>query len=135
MPILLDTCAIIYLVTGESISAATLKNIESAAHDGELFVSPISAWEVGLLATKRRVHFAPEPKIWFQRFVARPGVALVPLSPETMLDAWFLPQWAHGDPADRLLVAVARDAGLTLVTSDRRILDYAAAGHLTALAC
>ena len=38
------------------------------------------------------------------------------------------------DPADRLIVATARMANATLMTRDRRILDYAATGHLTAIA-
>jgi PIN domain nuclease of toxin-antitoxin system len=39
------------------------------------------------------------------------------------------------DPADRLLIATARDLGVPLVTRDRRILDYAAQGHVDAIAC
>ena len=37
-------------------------------------------------------------------------------------------------PADRLIVATARVANATLVTRDRRILDYAGRGHLTTIA-
>jgi PIN domain nuclease of toxin-antitoxin system len=40
----------------------------------------------------------------------------------------------HRDPADRLIVATARVANATLMTRDRRILDYAACGHLDAIA-
>ena len=41
-----------------------------------------------------------------------------------------LPGSPPADPADRMLIATARRRGLTLVTADRRILDYAAAGHV-----
>ena len=45
-----------------------------------------------------------------------------------------MPETFHRDPADRLIVATARVANATLMTRDRRILDYAARGHLTAIA-
>jgi PIN domain nuclease of toxin-antitoxin system len=40
----------------------------------------------------------------------------------------------YRDPADRLIVATARVANALLMTRDRRILDYAARGHLTTIA-
>jgi PIN domain nuclease of toxin-antitoxin system len=36
-------------------------------------------------------------------------------------------------PADRMIVATARVTNAMLMATDRRILDYAARGHLTAL--
>ena len=36
-----------------------------------------------------------------------------------------LPGNFHKDPADRIIVALARRQGASLVTSDRKILDYA----------
>jgi PIN domain nuclease of toxin-antitoxin system len=46
-----------------------------------------------------------------------------------------LPGRLHDDPIDRILVATARREGLTLITRDRAILDYAAQGHVRALPC
>ncbi len=46
-----------------------------------------------------------------------------------------LPGNFHRDPADRLLIATARELKVPLVTRDRRILDYAAQGHVDAIAC
>ena len=40
----------------------------------------------------------------------------------------------QGDPADRIIVATARQLGATVVTRDRRILDYGASGHVPILA-
>jgi PIN domain nuclease of toxin-antitoxin system len=51
------------------------------------------------------------------------------------LAASFLPGDFHNDPADRFLVATARVMGVALLTRDRKILDYAAAGHVRAIAC
>ena len=46
-----------------------------------------------------------------------------------------MPGTLHRDPADRLLIATARDLGAPLVTRDARILAYAAQGHLDAIPC
>jgi PIN domain nuclease of toxin-antitoxin system len=46
-----------------------------------------------------------------------------------------LPDELHRDPADRIIIATAREYGLRLVTRDRKILDYADKGHLMALEC
>ena len=46
-----------------------------------------------------------------------------------------LPPGLHEDPGDRLLVATARVLGLAIVTRDRKILDYAAMGHVKVVTC
>ena len=100
-------------------------------------MSPVTAWEIGL-ATIRRGHpliLLPTPQAWLADLLDRPGVRLTPLEPDVALSASYLPGPLHGDPADRLLIATARDLGVPLVTRDRRILDYAAQGHIRAIAC
>ena len=54
--------------------------------------------------------------------------------PQVAIEASSLPETFHRDPADRLIVATARVTNATLMTRDRRILDYAGRGHLTAIA-
>jgi PIN domain nuclease of toxin-antitoxin system len=55
--------------------------------------------------------------------------------PEVALSAAYLPGDFHRDPADRLLIATARELDVPLVTRDRRILDYAGQGHVDAIPC
>jgi PIN domain nuclease of toxin-antitoxin system len=135
--LLLDTCAIIWIVLKEPLVPAALAAITRSASTGSLLVSAVSAWEVGLLATRRRapLSFRPDAPTWFERLLSRPGTTAVALDHRVALAAAFLPGKLHDDPADRLLVATARDLGVPLVTRDRRILDYAAQGHVEAIAC
>ncbi len=67
--LLLDTHAIIWLVLEEPMAPAARVGIERAAATGSVLVSPVSAWEVGLLATRRRqpLAFRPDPVTWFER--------------------------------------------------------------------
>jgi PIN domain nuclease of toxin-antitoxin system len=109
--------------------------IDDAATRGEVLVSPISAWEVGLLVRKGRIRLDVEPLPWFERFLGLPGIRLTPLSAVAAVASSFLSDPFHGDPVDRLLVATARTLPATLITRDARILSYAEAGHLAALGC
>ena len=135
--VLLDTCAIIWLVHEQPMASAALSAIERAAATGSVLVSPVSAWEVGLLATRRRqpLTFRPDPIAWVARLLDRPGIRAVPLPHGVAVSAAFLPGELPRDPADRLLIATARELGVPLMTRDRRILAYAEQGHVEAIVC
>jgi len=135
--VLLDTCAAIWLFEQQPLSQASLLAIRAAAGSLAVFVSSVSAWEVGLLARRPRsaLAFEPSPEAWFDDLLALPGVRLIPLAHRAAIAASRLPGNFHRDPADCLLIATARELGVPLVTRDRRILDYAGQGHVDAIAC
>ncbi len=134
--LLLDTCAIIWIATDKNIGskAKAAMNAEMQANE-RLRVSPISAWELGLLSAKGRLPSTRPPIALFKDVIATHGVRVEPLSPEVLVESSFLPGKIHSDPADRILVATAREHDLTIVTRDRAILDYGAAGHVKTLEC
>jgi PIN domain nuclease of toxin-antitoxin system len=138
--ILLDTCAVIWLVNAETMAPRMVDIIEYAGRAGGVFVSTSTAWEVGLLSRPRpnrtqAPEFRPDPKSWFGRFLGMPGVHETPITADIAIDASYLPGDFHPDPMDRLIVATARHLGLPVVTSDRRIIAYAQAGHVDVIAC
>ncbi|MGE5202106.1 MAG: type II toxin-antitoxin system VapC family toxin [Acidobacteriota bacterium] len=124
--ILLDTHVLIWLDNGQPIKAPALAAIETARSEGGVLVSPVSAWEIGTLVRKRRLSLAPDPLSWIKRFLSQPGVRSVELTIDAAALSAALTEPVHGDPADRLLVATARELGVALATRDERILDYAA---------
>jgi PIN domain nuclease of toxin-antitoxin system len=137
--VLLDTCAVIWLANGDRMArGATAAIVHAGLADG-VFVSPISAWEVGLLSLPRphrqALQFLPDPKTWFTRFLAGPGIKEAPLTPGIAIDASYLPGAAHGDPADRLIVATARNMGIPVVTRDSRIIKYCRDGNVRVISC
>ncbi|MCX7303138.1 MAG: type II toxin-antitoxin system VapC family toxin [Hyphomicrobiales bacterium] len=134
--LLLDTCAIIWIAMDEVIKPEARAAMKAAfAADEKIRVSPISAWELGLLSCKDRLPATRTPLALFGEVVAATGVRIEPLSPEVLIESSFLPGNLHRDPADRILVATARAHDLTLMTRDRAILEYAKQGHVSALAC
>ena len=138
--VLLDTCAIIWLVNGNPLASSATAAIIYARSANGVFVSPVSAWEVGLLSRPRSgrshaVEFMPDPKTWFARVMAGPGIREASLTPEIAIDASFLPGELHGGPGDRLLEATARYLGLPIVTRDRSIIAYGRNGHARVIPC
>ena len=97
-------------------------------------VSVISLWEVGMLEAHKRISLTVDVETWTRQALSSPGLSLAPLTPDIALASSRLPGEIHGDPADRMLIATARSLGATLVTRDRRILEYSQAGHVTTLA-
>lgn len=135
LPILLDTCAALWSSEPAGLSEDARSAIAQAEKDNvPVLVSPITAWEVGLLVSRGRVALRTEPRRWFDELIEA-GVELADLDSGILVDSSFLPGDIHSDPADRILAATARAFGYRLMTRDRPLLDYAAAGHLQAIAC
>ena len=134
--LLLDTCAAIWITQGEPIAPDALAAIDDAGRGGRpLRLSLITAWELGLLAKWGKAAMSRPPASVFAAFLELSGIVLEGLTSEILIDSSLLPGDVHGDPADRIIIATARALDLTIVTRDRLILDYGAAGHVRVLAC
>ena len=118
--LLLDTHVILWLHFGDPLAPAAVAEIERRRRDAYVLVSTMSAWEIGLLASRRRKALHSDPVAWFEAFVAQPGIRLVPLSVSIAARSSFLPGKIHSDPADRILIETARENGVPLVTRDQR---------------
>ena len=133
---LLDTCALIYLAHDEPVSIVagnTLRDLPPFS--SSVFVSAFSAWEIGILVGKGRMNITKRPVVWFDDVVNKMGARVAEVSTSILVASSFLPEPIHSDPADRILIATARENDLTIITRDRAILAYGAAGHVKTLAC
>ena len=52
---------------------------------GTTYISPISAWEVGLLASRGRLRLSIRPERWFSNSFDVPGVRLADMSPDLLI--------------------------------------------------
>ena len=134
--LLLDTCAVIWIANKEPIAESVLAEIDRAqTGERSIFVSPVSAWEIGMLVSRGRMSLSTTPERWFESLLQAPGIRLLSLPPRILIAASYLPGAPPSDPADRIFAATAREFSCTLVTRDRSLLDYADQGHLKAHAC
>ena len=134
--ILLDTHTWLWYAEGSEkrLQPAALDAIEQARQRHRLHVSSISVWEIGMLSAKRKISLSAPLHAWVNRALALPGLNLLTLDAESALESTRLPATPHGDPADRFLIASARIHTLRLATADRKIIEYAKAGHINVLA-
>jgi PIN domain nuclease of toxin-antitoxin system len=138
--VLLDTCAVIRLASGTGLPPDIVAVLVEAGMMDGLFVSTVSAWEIGLLSRPRPRHqpalkCEPDPKTWFARFLTGPGITETPITAAIAINASHLPGEFHLDPADRLIIATARHLDMPIVTSDRKIIAYAKNGHVRVVPC
>ena len=120
---LLDTCAVLRFANGDPIrepAAGALR--DSREPGGRLAVSPMTAWEIAMLAAKGRIGLSIDPETWFDRFRSPPGVTLAEGAgpcPAADVDRVRrdLPAVAHRPVDDRLL---APAAGRPIRSGDQR---------------
>ncbi len=135
-PLLWDTCATIWIYEKARLAPAAVAAIDAAHRAGvPSYISAISAWEIGMLASRGRVQLLIRPERWFANLFDVPGVKLADLSPDILIASSFLPGKPPKDPTDRIIAATARDLGATLVTRDRALLGYGKQGHVAVLEC
>ena len=117
MRLLLDTHIWFWLVSDISrIGKRTRHELTNPAN--ELWLSPISTWELLTLNARGRVRFSGDTDSWLAR--ATRGINEAPLTHDIAKAATKIQM--HKDPADRFLGATAQVLDLTLVTADERLL-------------
>ena len=135
-PLLLDTHVWLWfaLGTARKIAPAALKILEDTARSTGLMVSIVSIWELALLVARDRVVLPLPLHDWVAIALSRPQFKLIGLTqPNTVIDSVNLPGGIHADPADRFLIATARNRSATLATHDDRIIAYGQSGHVKVL--
>ena len=118
MKLLLDTHIWYWSVLDPARLGRRVRN-ELAKARNELWLSPVSTWEILLLNSKGRIRLHENPSNWITRATA--DLREAPLTHEIVLAAHQLPL-PYSDPADRFLAATAEVLDLTLVTADERLL-------------
>lgn len=96
---------------------------DAIARADQVCISVASVWE---LEIKRSLGKLDLPVAEWEG-VAASGLTFIEIALDDAVAAAALPP-IHRDPFDRMLVAQARNRGLTLVTRDARLLEYGVPG-------
>ena len=91
----------------------------------ELWLSPISVWELLMLMDRGRVRLSSPPDEWVKAALRRAPFREAPITHEVALETRSV-RLSHRDPADRFLLATARVFDLKLVTADERLINLKA---------
>ncbi len=128
---LLDTHVWIWLNEGSSeLKPKAVAAIDAFAENQNIFISPLSIWEIGTLVNKKRLILQTPLNEWVKQALSQPGIELLPFSSTIAVESTQLPGEFHGDPADRIITASARIEQLTLITRDQNILRYGKQGYV-----
>jgi PIN domain nuclease of toxin-antitoxin system len=92
-----------------------------ADSQNELWLSPVSIWELTIMCRKGRFQVHPDISTWVKKSISDLQLTEAPLTNEVALAIPFI-AFAHGDPADQFLAATAKVFELTLITADAHLL-------------
>ena len=124
--IVLDTHALLWWASGshEQLGSAALQAITAEQTDGQILVSSISAWEIAMLVERGRIALSMEVDAWLATAKQIPCLRFVPVDNDIAVKSTVLPGDFHKDPADRFIVATARQFAAPLVSADEKIRAY-----------
>ncbi|HYW75229.1 MAG TPA: type II toxin-antitoxin system VapC family toxin [Gammaproteobacteria bacterium] len=124
--IVLDTHALLWWVNGGTqLSVSATQAIEKELQgDCQIIVSAITAWEVAMLASKGRLVLSKDVDEWIDTVSLIEGLTFAPVTHQLAVQSVRLPGDFHPDPADRMIVALARHLSAPLVTADSKIHAY-----------
>ncbi len=119
--VLCDTCALIWLATGDAKLSRKAREI---IRDSELLCfSSISIWEIARKVKVGELEIPVSPTLFADMLVKQYGMKELPLDNAVMLRSSALPE-IHKDPADRFIIATALLNDCVVATGDRRFPEY-----------
>lgn len=124
--LILDTHILVWWISDDPqlslrAKAAIEKEIQT---EGVILISSITSWEVAMLISKNRLTLTMDVDTWLQTVSDIDCVKFVPIDNKVAVESTRLPGEFHKDPADRMIVALARLLSVPLVTADEKILAY-----------
>ena len=122
--LLLDTHTWIWSQSATALLSDNVKKQIKKTKTDQRSIASISLWEFAMMVSKGRINLKIDPKSWLDHSIKNSGLQVIDLSPEIAMDACNLPGEFHKDPADRIIVATARNHNMTLLTKDTKILEY-----------
>ena len=119
MKLLLDTHIWVWSVLEpDRLSQSVARQLTSP--ENEIWLSPVSIWELRVLHDKGRMKLIPDAVSWINDNLTRLKIREAPLTFEVALAISSL-NLPHNDPADGFIAATAKIFGLTLVTADKEL--------------
>ncbi|MCP4630122.1 MAG: type II toxin-antitoxin system VapC family toxin [bacterium] len=123
--IVLDTHAWIWFISNPDLLSKRAKEaVNAAVRNKSILISSISAWELALLVTKKRIKLTLDVTDWIAKSESLSFIRFVPVTNSIAVKSVNLPIPLHPDPADRIIIATVLSVGAPLVTKDRKLLDY-----------
>ncbi len=118
----LDTNALVWLMTGDKRLSRTVKTRLEARGQRQQCTSVLCIYEIGVTVTQKRLRLTRDFSE-IRRDLMMAGLVEHPVTSAIVMDALGFQNLSQ-DPIDRMVVATARVFGATLITSDQNILNW-----------
>ena len=119
---LLDTHTAIWLFTDSNKLSGLARGI-LANRECSLSISIATAWEIAIKISKGgKISDMSGVAIFFEKLVEN-GIEILGITADEIKIVESLP-FIHNDPFDRLLIATAKNKGLTLISIDENVRKY-----------
>ncbi len=122
MKVILDTHVWVWWLLRDSpLPDRERQSLDRIADDKGIMLPAICQWEAQMLYRKKRISLPLPFPAWLRRATSADMLTVLPLNAEAVIAVNDLPESFHGDPADRIIVATARDQDLPVATHDEAI--------------
>jgi PIN domain nuclease of toxin-antitoxin system len=123
--IIIDTHVWLWLLHDPSqLSNAAREQIEIEEAQNGILVSAISVWEIAVKSSLGKLALPLPIDNWYALAKSHSGIVIETLNPEDAIASTQLSGDFHKDPADRIIVSMARRYDVPLITCDNNILRY-----------
>ncbi len=119
---LLDTCTLLWLASTPTALPGYVRRL-IADNAGNLFISAITAFEIGIKHQRGALRLPLSPADWIARVLDYHGVQAIAVDWRVAERSTALPL-LHKDPADRIIIATSLATGAPIITPDRKIKQY-----------
>ena len=124
--IALDTHVLIWWLSDKGQLPTRVRRLidKESRQTANLYVSSISIWEISILVARGRLALRVNLDDWIAQVEEVPAIEFIPIDNRIALLATQLPEPLHKDPADRMIIATAKEMAIPLVSADQKIRTY-----------
>lgn len=118
---ILDTCALLFLASGDLRLSRSVR--DRLAGEPTRWFCAISSFEIALKCHQGKLELPLAPLRWLRELEVRYGLTEVPIDSALCVEASGLPYF-HRDPFDRFIIAAALQLRVPVVTIDEKFAAY-----------
>jgi PIN domain nuclease of toxin-antitoxin system len=124
MTFVLDTCALIWWsLDPDKLSVTAKAACEKMEIEKNGLVASISLWEIAIKIKNKKLDIGVPLTTYLQTLQKSDVITIIPIDENLWLESVAL-EWNHKDPADRVIVALAKKFNANLITGDQIIINF-----------
>ena len=122
MTVVLDTCALIWWsLDPDKLSLTAKSACEKMEVQKNGLVASISLWEIAIKIKNQKLDLGVALTTYLETLQQSDVITIIPIDENLWLESVSL-EWSHKDPADRVIVALAKKYQADLITADKIIM-------------